>query len=153
VRVIAYDLREVVERTVGDIAEAQAMIGRMPVTWINVDGLGDVETVQRIGKAFAVHHLALEDVVRVHQRPKVEEYAEHVFVVLRIPQMNGRIDTEQVSIFLGSNYVLTFQERPGECFDQVRQPPPGLDHAAAAIPRLRRRLRPRESWPAASTST
>lgn len=120
-RVIAYGPEEVIERTVEDIADVRAMIGRKPVTWVNVDGLGDVDTIQRIGEAFSVHRLALEDVVRVHQRPKVEEYAEHIFIVLRIPQMNGRADTEQVSIFLGGDYVLTFQERPGDCFDAIRE--------------------------------
>ena len=120
-RVIAYGPETLVERTVDDVADVKAMIGATPVTWLNVDGLGDIATIQQIGEAFAVHRLALEDVVRVHQRPKVEEYAEHIFIVLRIPQMNGRVDTEQVSIFLGSGYVLTFQERPGDCFDSIRQ--------------------------------
>lgn len=121
VRVIAYGPDEIVERTIADVGEVEAMIGRMPVTWINVDGLGDVETIERIGKMFGVHRLALEDVVRVHQRPKVEEYAQHIFIVLRIPQMDGRVDTEQLSVFLGANYALTFQERPGDCFDPVRE--------------------------------
>jgi len=121
IRVIAYGPEEIVEKTIEDLAEAEALIGRTPVAWINVDGLGDVDTIERIGKMFGVHRLALEDVVRVHQRPKVEEYPEHTFIVLRIPQMNGRVDTEQLSIFLGSNYVLTFQERHGDCFDPVRE--------------------------------
>lgn len=120
VRAIAYGPDDIVEHEIGDIDEIEPMIGRAPVTWVNVDGLGDVEIIRRIGAIFELHHLALEDVVNVHQRPKVEEYGEHLFIVLRMAQLNGHVGTEQVSIFLGDGYVLTFQERPGDCFEPVR---------------------------------
>jgi len=119
--VIGYGPEEIVEHPVSEIAELEDVVGRTPVTWVNVDGLGDPQTIERLGALFKVHRLALEDVVNVHQRPKVEEYADHLFIVLRMPQRDGRVDTEQVSLFLGSNYVLTFQERPGDCFEPVRE--------------------------------
>ncbi len=69
---------------------------------------------------FNLHGLALEDVVNVHQRPKVEEYADHAFIVTRMIQAGLPPTTEQVSMFLGEGFLLTFQERPGDCFDPVR---------------------------------
>jgi len=121
IRVIAYGPTEIVERRLADIGEVAEFIGQYHVTWVNIDGLGDVETLRRAGEIFGLHRLALEDVSTTHQRPKVEEYDEHTFVVLRMPQPGGeRFDTDQISIFLGSNYVLTFQEREGDCWDAVR---------------------------------
>jgi len=101
------------------------------VRWLNVDGLGDIDTLERIGAAFGLHPLALEDVVNVHQRPKVEAYEDHLFIIVRMP-VDGpasatgdlsqqRLETEQVAICLGRDFVVTFQERPGDCFDPVRR--------------------------------
>lgn len=90
--------------------------------WINVDGLGDKEVIQQLGTMFELHRLALEDVVNVHQRPKIEDYTEQLFFVARMVYRNETIQTEQLSMFIGENYVLTFQERPGgDCFDPVRE--------------------------------
>src|SRR6185436_12225949 len=88
---------------------------------INVDGLGNADILQQLGDLFQLHRLALEDVVNVHQRAKVEQFGEELFVVARMVTLNNRLDTEQVSLFLGANYVLTFQEAaPGDSFDPVR---------------------------------
>jgi magnesium transporter len=95
--------------------------GRWPVLWVNVTGLADVEVIREMGRHFDLHHLALEDVVNVHQRPKVEQYADHWFIVTRMPTPAETVETEQVSIFLGNGFVLTFQERPGDCFEPIRQ--------------------------------
>lgn len=93
-----------------------------PVTWINLEGLGDVEAIQQIGKDFGLHSLALEDVVNVHQRPKFESYQDILFIVARMPHPEAIPATEQVSFFLGKNFILTFQEgTPGDCFDSVRK--------------------------------
>lgn len=89
--------------------------------WINIDGLGDIPTLQQIGKTFGLHVLALEDIVNLDQRPKVEAYDGHLFIVLRMPALAGsRLETEQVTMVLGRDHVLTFQERPGDSFDPVR---------------------------------
>jgi magnesium transporter len=121
IRILAYGPDQMLERRIFDIGEIDKIVGLFPVTWVNVDGLGDMDTVQRIATKFGVHRLALEDVVSSHQRPKVEEYEEHTFVVIRMPRPTAeRFDTEQLSIFLGDGYVLTFQESEGDCFDPVR---------------------------------
>jgi magnesium transporter len=121
IRVIAYSPTEIVERRIMDIGEVTEILGRYPVTWVNVDGLGDVNVLRQCGEIFGLHRLALEDVAHTHQRPKVEEYDEHTFIVLRMPQPGTeRFQTDQISIFLGSNYVLTFQEHEGDCWDPIR---------------------------------
>ncbi|MBI4183518.1 MAG: magnesium/cobalt transporter CorA [Proteobacteria bacterium] len=121
ITVIGYGPDEIVERANPEPAELSSLIGRWPVLWVNVDGLGDVEAIRRVGETFGLHPLALEDVVNVHQRPKVEEYADHLYLVARMPRMGSALETEQVSLFLGRGFVLTFQERVGDCFDPVRQ--------------------------------
>jgi len=95
---------------------------KWPMMWVNVDGLGDASTLQKIGEIFGVHNLAMEDIVHVHQRAKVEEYEDRLFIVIRMPSHSEQgIKTEQLSIFLGPGFVLTFQERKEDCLDPVRQ--------------------------------
>jgi magnesium transporter len=92
------------------------------VVWIDVDGLGSAEAIRQIGQAFRLHPLAMEDVVHVHQRPKVDDYGEHLFIVARMASYDNQLETEQLGMFLGRNFVVTFQEgRPGDCFELVRQ--------------------------------
>ena len=94
-----------------------------PVTWINVDGLNDLDLINRIGEAFNLHPLVLEDLVHTGQRPKHEEYDEYLFVVLRMlkagPGGSG-ILSEQVGIVFGDGFVLSFQEKAGDVFEAVR---------------------------------
>ncbi len=121
VRVIAYGPDELEEREVDGLDSLAKLVGRSPVTWVDVQGLGDAETITRLGEIFQLHPLALEDAVNTHQRPKVEEYGQFLFIVVRMIVPGERLDTEQVSLFLGRNFVFTFQERPGDCLDPVRR--------------------------------
>ncbi|QDT12720.1 Magnesium transport protein CorA [Planctomycetes bacterium K23_9] len=102
------------------MAEAKSFLDEQSVTWINVHGLGDAETFHQLIELFGLHRLALEDVVNTHQRPKVEMYSEHLFIVLRMVSFAEHLENEQVSVFLGKNYVLTIHERDGDCFEPVR---------------------------------
>ena len=121
VHVMGYGPEEFHEEEVRDIGALAAMRGKWPVLWVNVDGVGDAGTIARLGEIFGLHRLALEDVTSVQQRPKVESYGEYLFVVARMIFSDGRLRTEQVSMFLGKDFLLTFQERPGDCFDPVRE--------------------------------
>jgi magnesium transporter len=121
IRVIAYDSREVIEQSIDNLADIPALLAKWPVSWINVDGLGSTKTVRELGDLFGIHPLALEDVVNVHQRAKVEDFETQLFIVVRMGHSNSRYQSEQMSLFVGENYVLTFQERAGDCFDPVRQ--------------------------------
>jgi magnesium transporter len=121
IRLIAYGPDRVEEREIVKLDELR-QLGDYPVAWVNVDGLGDVETIARLGEIFSLHPLALEDAVNVHQRAKVDIYPTHLFIVARMLRFTDRIETEQVSIFLGQRCLLTLQEHlPGDVFDPVRE--------------------------------
>lgn len=119
-RVMAYGPSGFVERDITDLAELANLRAASAVLWLDVQGLGDAAIVEALGSVFGLHRLALEDVVNVHQRSKVEVYEGNVFVVVRQPEAERPLVTEQVSLFLGSDFVLSFQDRPGDCFDPVR---------------------------------
>ncbi len=94
------------------------------VSWINVDGLHEVDLIRRLGERFGWHPLVMEDIASTGQRAKIEEYAEYVYVVLPMLSWNaerGHVDAEQLSLVLGENYVVTFQERYGDVFEGVRE--------------------------------
>jgi magnesium transporter len=120
IRLIAYGPDDFEEIEIADPEELVPRIGTHAVTWINVTGLGNLDLIRRLGELFTLHGLALEDVVNLHQRPKMEEYAEHAFIVTRMIADASSPTTEQVSMFLGGQFLLTFQERPGDCFEPVR---------------------------------
>src|SRR5262245_50923538 len=80
ITVIAYGAGDAVELRVANAIEAKSLVGRRPVTWVNVEGLGDASTIEQFGELFGLHRLALEDTVNVHQRAKVEAYGDTVFV-------------------------------------------------------------------------
>ncbi len=122
IRVIAYGPEEFVDQTVAQAADVRQFLGRYPVVWVDIDGLGDVAAIEEIGRIFGLHQLALEDVINAHQRSKVEDYEKYLFWVARMASLNDHLETEQVSMFLGSNFVLTFQERPGgDCLNALRE--------------------------------
>jgi magnesium transporter len=120
VRVMAYSQDQVVEQEIDDPHELDALVGRWPVLWVDVIGLASEAKLRAIAQIFKIHPLALEDIVHVHQRAKVDPYDHNLFCVLRIPDHSNEQLTEQLSLLLGKNYVVTFQERPGDCFDVIR---------------------------------
>lgn len=93
------------------------------VTWINVDGVHDAKTIEDLGRCFGLHQLVLEDVMNTSQRPKLEEYDDCLFIVLKmldVDQRSSQIMVEQISLVIGKSFVLTFGERSGDVFDAVR---------------------------------
>lgn len=108
------------ERRVTDLAAILDLKERHATIWIDIVQFGEPELIARIGETFGLHSLALEDAVNTHQRPKVEEYDDHLFVVALMPDADDMTHAEQVAVFIGAGYVITFQERPGDCFDNVR---------------------------------
>jgi magnesium transporter len=116
-----------------DVEDLPAFIARhrpewSAVRWINVDGLSDLGVIRALAEKYRLHPLAVEDVVHVPQRPKVQAYEEdgsyqaRLFVIVRELELRERaLHTEQVSIFVGHRTVLTFQETPGDVWDPIRQ--------------------------------
>jgi magnesium transporter len=120
VRFIAYGDEHLEEGELADLSALPVLRERFRVLWLDVQGLGNAALIESIGALFGLHRLALEDVVNVHQRAKVEVYDGNVFVVLRMPEGRQPLTTEQLALFVGPNFVVTFQEREGDCFDPVR---------------------------------
>ncbi|UCF33432.1 MAG: magnesium/cobalt transporter CorA [Phycisphaerales bacterium] len=122
IHVMKYKPDRLEEHDVDDVGKLRSLMDDESVCWIDVQGLGDEKVLRSLAAMFEIHRLALEDVVNVPQRPKVERFEEHTFCITRMARLVDEhiIDSEQVSIFLGSNFVLTFQERRGDVFDPVR---------------------------------
>lgn len=134
--VIAFGPQGIVEKDIALPDDVREHLTHWPVCWLNVDGLGNEKTLSRLAEIFGLHPLAMEDVVNVHQRAKVEEYGDRLFIVTHMPELKDHLDTEQLSIFVGKNFVLTFQERPGwDCLEPVRErlrnPASRIRHEAA----------------------
>lgn len=121
VRLVKYGASDFSDHEITDIAKLRDLIDDSEVIWVDVDGLGDAGVITRVGEIFGLHPLALEDVVNVHQRPKVELYGDHLFLIARAHSRDRSMKTEQVAMFLGRNFVVTFQEREVDCLDPVRQ--------------------------------
>lgn len=104
--------------------DCEAYLDRESVSWVDVLGLGSEEVLLRVGKVFNLHPLVLEDIVNVPQRPKVEDYEDHLVIITQmvlLKEQGSSFWAEQVSFVLGKHYLLTVQEEPKrDCFQPVR---------------------------------
>nr|MDO8097658.1 magnesium/cobalt transporter CorA [Candidatus Njordarchaeota archaeon] len=123
ITLIHYDQDGYEEKVVETIEECFPIKGRSGITWVNVDGLHQVDVIEKLGVHLGTHPLTMEDILNTGERPKMEETDEYIFVILKM-LYHGRgkneITAEQVSLVLGSDYVVTFQETVGDVFDPVR---------------------------------
>jgi magnesium transporter len=121
---VEYDGAQLWEGEPVDLARVAVPKDRPTVAWINVDGLHDVEALGKLGDRFGLHPLVVEDILNTGQRPKVEDYGDYIFIVLRslhrMEEESGEPDVEQISLVIGPNYLLSFQERAGDEFNPVR---------------------------------
>ena len=91
------------------------------ISWINVDGIHDVDIIKTIGKDFDLHSLLLEDILNIEQRPKIEIYGDNLVVFFKMMYLrDNKLDIEPISLVLGPNYLISFQEKKGDIFDNVR---------------------------------
>ncbi len=124
VHVMAFGAEKFLERDLRSTAELNQLpqiVAEHRVTWINVQGLGDTETVRQLGELFGLHPLPLEDVLGNHQRSKVEQYGDNLFIVARMLEGGMTMATDQLGMFLSKNFVITFQHLAGDCFDPLRE--------------------------------
>ena len=124
VTLIAYSRENVVEQVIESAEQlATTRFEQHQVVWINIEGLADVRLIESIGKQFNIHPLILEDVLNTHQRPKVEEYDDCVFMVAKaIYQQGDELDIgyEQISIILFDRFIFTFTEQQWDLFSQTK---------------------------------
>jgi magnesium transporter len=123
-RLIDYDQDSIRELEPASIEDAAAHATEPPVTWVNVDGLHDVTVAEAVVERFGVHPLAMEDVLSPTQRPKAEDYQDHFLVIVKMLSFDAATDAivaEQLSLIVGRHCLLSFQERPGDVFEPVRE--------------------------------
>jgi magnesium transporter len=124
IRTIDYDETSLEERELESIDDWSPYVEKPTVTWINIDGLHDVDVIEKIGKNFGLHALVLEDILHTDQRPKLEDFDDYVFIIAKMlsyDEEENQLKAEQFSLILGPNYVITFQERVGDVFEPVRE--------------------------------
>ncbi len=123
ITIIDYDESHFEEKEARNVEECFRFRDKPTVTWINVDGVHQMEIIEKIGGHFNIHPLVLEDIVTTSQRPKMEDFVDYIFVTLKMLRYSvGEMETkaEQVSIILGSHFVISFQENEGDVFDSIR---------------------------------
>lgn len=120
INVFCFSATEMLEQPLTDISQLAELLERWPVTWVNVDGLSDTKLLGGLAVLFGIHQLSMEDVVHLHQRPKVENYGDYLYLVARMIEDHDPLRTDQTSVFIGRNFLLTIQERPGDCLEPVR---------------------------------
>src|SRR5690606_16544539 len=123
VTAFGYSEQALEEKEIESIEDVIACKEQYPNIWVNIDGLQDTALIEQICNHFQVHALTIEDILHPEQRTKVEEGDGYLYAVLKMLKYVGQgqmVDSEQISVILGSNFVLSFQERPGDTFESVR---------------------------------
>lgn len=124
ITLMSYDQNRLEEKDLKRIEESFAFKDTPPVSWINIDGLHEVEVIEKIGTHFGLHPLTMEDIVNTGQRPKVEDSEEYIYLVfkmLKFDENTSHLSSEQVSLILGPHYLISFQETEGDVFNFVRE--------------------------------
>ena len=124
IAVMNYDQDRLEEKELNRIEESYIYTDTPPITWINIDGLHEIELIEKIGTHFNIHPLILEDIVNTGQRPKVEDFEDYIYLVfkmLKFDEKTSHISSEQVSFILGPNFLISFQEAEGDVFNFVRE--------------------------------
>ncbi|MEN6332055.1 MAG: magnesium/cobalt transporter CorA [Smithella sp.] len=123
ITLIRYNEASYSEKEISSPATIGAPKDEQTITWITVDGLQDTELMEELGNIFELHPLVLEDILNTNQRPKMEDYGDYLYIVLRnfTGQGNGDLTSEQISIVLGKNFVLSFREKESTIFNPIRE--------------------------------
>lgn len=125
ITIIDYDEAQFEEKEAKTIEECFPFKDKPTTTWINIEGLHELAIIEKIGEHFGLHPLLLEDIANTEQRPKMEDYGERIFIVLKMlfhDEKANEAKAEQVSLILGPNFVISFQEGiKGDVFDPVRE--------------------------------
>jgi len=123
ISVIDYNEQSFQEKRISAIEECLQFKETSTVTWINIDGIHEINLIDELGRQFELHPLILEDILNTGQRPKFEDFDNYIFIVLNMLSYKDDrrgVEAEQVSLVLGPNFVISFQERVGDVFEQIR---------------------------------
>ncbi len=121
ISLIEYNEKEFFEKNFTEIDDCLSFVRSDMVKWINVDGIHKVDIIEKIGKLFNIHPLTLEDIVSTDQRPKFEDYDNYVVSIMKMLYYDTELHSEQLSIILMDNMVISFQEvHGGDAFDIIR---------------------------------
>lgn len=124
INILDYDEIQFEEKEAKTVEECFPFKDTPTITWINIDGLHQVDIIEKIGKNFDFHPLLLEDILNTEQRPKIEDFDTHIYLVLKMlyyDDKTNEINSEQVSIIFGQNYVISFQEKEVDVFNPIRE--------------------------------
>lgn len=123
ISVTQYNADKLLQHDIASIAELKHLRDSALITWVNIDGLSDVNIVEGIGQELNIHSLVLEDILSTHQRPKLEEYEDYFYLVVKSISVdyenNFNLKYEQISILLLANVVVTFQEKADDTFNHI----------------------------------
>ncbi|RJP26076.1 MAG: magnesium and cobalt transport protein CorA [Candidatus Abyssobacteria bacterium SURF_5] len=135
ISVMDYDERRFEEREAAEVEELFEYLERPTVTWVNIDGIHQTDILDKMGRRYNLHPLVLEDILNTDQRPKAEDHGEFLYIVLKMLSLHNsfekegedsahlsvEVEAEQISLILGRNFVLSFQESEGDLFDPIRE--------------------------------
>jgi magnesium transporter len=124
IRIIDYDESRLEEKALQSVEECCPYKDTPTVTWINIDGIHQVDIIEKIGKHFDLHPLVQEDILNTDHRPKLEDHENYLFLILKMLTYDNtekELKMEQVSLIIGPAFVLSFQESQGDVFDAVRE--------------------------------
>lgn len=107
-------------KTIEEFSEAVKNVRQDTVSWVNINGLQNVELITEIGSLFAIHNLVLEDILNVYQRPKIEIYDDYIFAVIKhISKTDDKVKIDQISILVSDDFVITFQDNSSNIFEGI----------------------------------
>ncbi|MFA5323104.1 MAG: magnesium/cobalt transporter CorA [Smithella sp.] len=123
INLIRYDETFFEEKEISSIKDFLFEKDKKVMTWLNIDGLQDIKLFEEVGKIFDLHPLVLEDILNTNQRPKMEDYDDYIYLVLKkfSGQEGENLLSDQISIILGKDYILSFQEREGSPFESIKE--------------------------------
>ncbi len=123
IEVIDYSVDAIREMQLTNVHELAQFNNADSVTWINIQGLHDIAVISKVGELMSLHPLTMEDILDINQRPKVEEFDDHLHITMKmIHHVEGvdKINIEQMSLIAHKHFVLLFQEKPGDVFGDIR---------------------------------
>ena len=124
ISVLHYNAETLTERPLSRVDDALPFQKPDSTTWINIDGIHDIPFMENIGKLYGIHPLTLEDVLNTTQRPKTEAFDDYLFLVMKMLHFDKEKDlifSEQISLILGKNFLISFQEAAGDVFNPIRE--------------------------------